>query len=277
MLSKIRELEHKCIDCITRQLRRVNILTRLNSSFLVLLIGVATFLTFFSFCKYSQEVIFHLEQSAAMSVQNIHLKVQEILEKYETLAMRFYEDEGVLNAVAENEFQTPEKSQFQSNQRKVEKKLYNVVLGSKYVKSIQFVTPTYQYHMVEKNGYRRGGTIRDIEWFYQSEFYQKALEKHGYPVWIEDAGQNHVFYESEQSVYGLADIITLAIAIYQPSTREFLGVLTMNVDIKAFQDVARGMDVDQNSNLFLIGQDGVLTGFNPRYLRTLLPGGGFGL
>ena len=263
MLSKIRELEHKCIDCITRQLRRVNILTRLNSSFLVLLIGVATFLTFFSFCKYSQEVIFHLEQSAAMSVQNIHLKVQEILEKYETLAMRFYEDEGVLNAVAENEFQTPEKSQFQSNQRKVEKKLYNVVLGSKYVKSIQFVTPTYQYHMVEKNGYRRGGTIRDIEWFYQSEFYQKALEKHGYPVWIEDAGQNHVFYESEQSVYGLADIITLAIAIYQPSTREFLGVLTMNVDIKAFQDVARGMDVDQNSNLFLIGQDGVLTGFNP--------------
>ena len=89
------------------------------------------------------------------------------------------------------------------------------------------------------------------------------MEKHGYPVWIEDAGQNHVFYESEQSVYGLADIITLAIAIYQPSTREFLGVLTMNVDIKAFQDVARGMDVDQNSNLFLIGQDGVLTGFNP--------------
>lgn len=263
MLSKIRELERKCIDCITRQLRRVNILTRLNSSFLVLLIGVATFLTFFSFCKYSQEVIFHLEQSAAMSVQNIHLKVQEILEKYETLAVRFYEDEDVLNAVAENEFQTPEKSQFQSNQRKVEKKLYNVVLGSKYVKSIQFVTPTYQYHMVEKNGYRRGGTIRDIEWFYQSEFYQKALEKHGYPVWIEDAGQNHVFYESEQSVYGLADIITLAIAIYQPSTREFLGVLTMNVDIKAFQDVARGMDVDQNSNLFLIGQDGVLTGFNP--------------
>ena len=61
MLSKIRELERKCIDCITRQLRRVNILTRLNSSFLVLLIGVATFLTFFSFCKYSQEVIFHLE------------------------------------------------------------------------------------------------------------------------------------------------------------------------------------------------------------------------
>ena len=81
MLSKIGELERKCIDCITRQLRRVNILTRLNSSFLVLLIGVATFLTFFSFCKYSQEVIFHLEQSAAMSVQNIHLKVQEIFGK----------------------------------------------------------------------------------------------------------------------------------------------------------------------------------------------------
>ena len=263
MLSKIREWERKCSDCITRQLRRVNIMTRLNSSFLVLFIGVATFLTFFSFCKYSQEVIFHLEQSAAMSVQNIHLKVQEVLEKYEALAVRFYEDEDVLNAVAENEFQMLEQSQFQSNQKRVEKKLYNVILGSKYVKSIQLVTPSYQYHMVEKNGYRRGGTIRDLKWFYQSEFYQKALENRGYPVWIEDAGQNYVFYESEQSVYGLADIITLSIAIYQPSTREFLGVLTMNVDIKAFQDVARGMDLNQESNLFLVGQDGVLTGFNP--------------
>ena len=52
-----------------------------------------------------------------------------------------------------------------------------MVLGSKYVKSIQFVTPTYQYHMVEKNGYRRGGTIRDIEWFYQSEFLSEGVGK----------------------------------------------------------------------------------------------------
>lgn len=263
MLSKLKEIEHKCSDAITKQLRKVSILKRLNLSFLVLLISVATFLTFFSFCKYSQEVIFHLEQSAAVSVQNIHLKVQEILEKYEALSVRFYEDEDVLNAVAENEFQTLDQTKMQSNRRMIEKKLYNVVLGSKYVKSIQLVTPKYQYHMVEKNGYRRGGTIKDLEWFYQSEFYQSALEHHGYPVWIEDAGQNYVFYESEQSVYGLADIITMAVAIYQPSTREFLGVLTMNVDIKAFQEAARGIEANQDGNLFLIGEDGVLTGFNP--------------
>lgn len=263
MISKIRKMEHKCSEYITKQLRKVSILKRLNSSFLVLLISAATFLTFFSFFKYSQEIVFHLEQSAAVSVQNIHLKVQEILEKYEVLAVRFYEDEEILNAVAENELHTQDQVQLQVNRRKIEKKLYNVVFGSKYVKSIQLVTPKYQYHMVEKNGYRRGGTIRDLDWFYKSEFYQAALESQGYPVWIEDAGQNHVFYESEQSVYGLADIITLAIAIYQPSTREFLGVLTMNVDIKAFQEATRGMELNQKGNLFLIGEDGVLTGFNP--------------
>ena len=271
MISKIKETGHKCSECITRQLRKVSIFTRLNCSFLVLLIGAATFLTFFSFCKYSQEVVFNLEQSAAMSVQNIHLKVQEILEDYEALAVRFYDDEDILNAVAENEFQTPDQVQLQANRRKVEQKLYNVVLGSKYVKGIQLVTPKHQYHMVEENGYRRGGTVRDLDWFYKSDFYQDALDRHGYPVWIEDAGQNHVFYESEQSVYGLADIVTLSIAIYQPSTHAFLGVFTMNVDIKAFQEVARGMESNQNGNLFLIGEDGVLTGFNPSISEPSFP------
>lgn len=264
ILSKVKKFQYRCNGFITKQLRKVSIFQRLNISFLVLLLGAATFLTFFSFSKYSAEIIFNLERYASMSVQNIQLKVQDIMQGYENIAIQFYEDEEVLEAVAQNEMQTDEKGDiFRENCYAIESKLYQMGQDEKYIKSIQLVTPNRQYHMVEENGYQRGGTIRNLEEFYQSNFYQEAIARHGYPVWIEDAGQNHTFYESEQSVYGLADIITLSIAIYQPENRELLGVLTMNVDIKAFAAAARGYETYEDGNLFLSGEDGVLTGFNP--------------
>lgn len=263
ILPKIKKIQCRCNAFITRQLRKVSIFQRLNISFLVLLLGTAVFLTFFSFSKYSAEIIFNLERYASMSVQNIQLKVQDIMQKYEEIAVQFYEDEEVLRAVAENVTEVEGSDVFRQNRHIVESKLYHMGHGKKYIKSIQMVSAGKQYHMAEENGYQRGGTIRNLDEFYQSNFYQEAKARHGYPVWIEDAGQNYTFYESEQSVYGLADIITLSVAIYQPETRALLGVLTMNVDIKAFTEAARGYEAYQDSNLFLIGENGVITAFNP--------------
>lgn len=263
ILPKIKKIQCRCNAFITRQLRKVSIFQRLNISFLVLLLGTAVFLTFFSFSKYSAEIIFNLERYASMSVQNIQLKVQDIMQEYEEIAVQFYEDEEVLRAVAENVTGVEGSDVFRQNRHIVESKLYHMGHGKKYIKSIQMVSAGKQYHMAEENGYQRGGTIRNLDEFYQSNFYQEAKARHGYPVWIEDAGQNYTFYESEQSVYGLADIITLSVAIYQPETRALLGVLTMNVDIKAFTEVARGYEAYQDSNLFLIGENGVITAFNP--------------
>ena len=251
ILPKIKKIQCRCNAFITRQLRKVSIFQRLNISFLVLLLGAAAFLTFFSFSKYSAEIIFNLERYASMSVQNIQLKVQDILQGYENIAIQFYEDESVLQAVAQNETLSEDQAEtFRENRHTIERKLYDMRSGKKYIKNIELVTPERQYHMVEENGYQRGGTIRNLDEFYKSDFYRKAIERHGYPVWIEEAGQNHTFYESEQSVYGLADIITLSVAIYQPDTRAFLGVLTMNVDIKAFASAGRGYETYQDGNLF---------------------------
>ena len=85
--------------------------------------------------------------------------------------------------------------------------------------------------MMEENGYRRGGTIRNLTEFYNKTYYQEPQEKHGYPVWFEDAGQSETFYENEQSVYGFGSIVTLGVAVYNPYTREFLGVLFININI----------------------------------------------
>ena len=271
ILPKMKKIQCRCNAFITRQLRRVSIFQRLNISFLVLLLGTAVFLTFFSFSKYSAEIICNLERYASMSVQNIQLKVQDIMQEYEEIAVQFYEDEEALGALAENGTVAEETDIFRKNRQIVESKLYRMGHGKKYIKSIQLVAAGIQYHMAEENGYQRGGTIRNLDEFYQSNFYQEAMSRHGYPVWIESAGQNYIFYENEQSVYGLADIITLSVAVYQPETRMFLGVLTMNVDIKAFSEVARGYETYQDSNLFLIGGEGVLTAFNPNIAFPAFP------
>ncbi len=62
---------------ITQHLRKFSIFKRLNISFLGLLIGTAVFLTFFSYSKYLEEVVFNLERYASMYVQNVRLKVQD--------------------------------------------------------------------------------------------------------------------------------------------------------------------------------------------------------
>ena len=267
LLFNIKNIWRKWNEYITKQLRKVSIFKRLNFTFLVLLIVAAVFLTFFSFFKYSSEVVFNLERYASLSVQNIQLKVQDIMGKYENIALEFYKDEEVLNAIVENEADGIEKGR----QNTIENTLYHVGFGKKYIKNIQFITSNHQYHMAEESGYQRGGTIRDLDSFYKSDFYRVAIEKHGYPVWIEDKQQNHIFYENDQSIYSLADIITLSIAIYHPETREFLGVLVMNLDIKAFGEAARGYELYQDGNLFLIGKEGVLTGFHPSIFAPSFP------
>lgn len=174
ILPKIKRIQCRCNAFITRQLRKVSIFQRLNISFLVLLLGTAVFLTFFSFSKYSAEIIFNLERYASMSVQNIQLKVQDIMQEYEEIAVQFYEDEEVLRAVAENVTGVEGSDVFRQNRHIVESKLYHMGHGKKYIKSIQMVSAGKQYHMAEENGYQRGGTIRNLDEFYQSNFYQEA-------------------------------------------------------------------------------------------------------
>ena len=50
-----------------------------------------------------------------------------------------------------------------------------------------------QYHMVEENGFQRGGTIRDLDSFYQSEFYLLPQEKKGISYMDGQSGTDRYF------------------------------------------------------------------------------------
>lgn len=263
ILNKLGKLKYRWNRWLKKQLRRVSIFKRLNISFLFLLLATAVFLTFFGFYKYSGEIMENLTNYVSLSVQNISLKVRDIMKEYEDTALKFYDDRNVVRAVAGNlEIEDKQSEEYIRQKYIIERKLYELSRDRRYIKNAQFVSPNEQYHMVEDGGYQRGGTIRDLESFYKSSFYTLPKENLGYPVWIDDTSQSEIFFENEQSVYGMADIVTMGVAIYEPADRDFLGVLLLNIDITAFWE-AGNYDASKGGNTFLIGDDGVILAFNP--------------
>ena len=264
----IRTAKQKWNSLVTRQLRKVGIFKRLNVSFLALLLISALFLTFFSFFQYSREINLNLTRYTSMLVQNTRLKIQDTMEEYENMALNFYNDSRIIRAISENsslpENRSPGQEQlFQTNTFLIENRLYSLRQNKKHIVNIQFVTPSRQYHMVEDNGFQRGGTIRDLDAFYKSDFYLVPQDKRGYPVWMDDKEQTGIFYKNEQVVYGFANIITMEIAVYEPNTRDFLGILLFNIDRSTFSDIETPSGNNDQGNIFLIGKSGVLTWFDP--------------
>ena len=267
-IHMIRTAKQKWNSLVTKQLRKVGIFKRLNISFLVLLLISALFLTFFSFFQYSREINLNLTRYTSMLVQNTRLKIQDTMEEYENMALNFYNDSRIIRAISENsalpENRSPGQEQlFQTNTFLIENRLYSLRQNKKHIVNIQFVTPSRQYHMVEDNGFQRGGTIRDLDAFYKSDFYLVPQDKRGYPVWMDDKEQTGIFYKNEQVVYGFANIITMEIAVYEPNTRDFLGILLFNIDRSTFSDIETPSGNNDQGNIFLIGKSGVLTWFDP--------------
>ena len=268
IISRIQKTKQKINAFVTKQLRKARIFKRLNISFLVLLLTSALFLTFFSFFQYSREINLNLDRYTTMLVQNTDLKIRNNMKEYENTALSFYDNSRVLKAIAQNskmpeELTEKEQQIFDANAYIIENCLYSLRQYRKYIANIQFVTPKHQYHMVEDNGFRRGGTIRNLDAFYDSEFYLLPQQKKGYPVWMDSKEQMKFFYKNEQNVYGFANTITMGIAVYEPNTRDFLGILLFNIDLSSFNRAADTFAEDDWGNTFLVGKDGVLCSFSP--------------
>ena len=159
ILKKIKETGRKADRHIKTMLRKVSLFRRLNTSFMLLLITAAIFLTFFSFYKYSDEISKNTDRYISLLVQNVALKIEDTMQEYEAEALRFYDDSQVVRALLENAEPGAalDSEAYEQNRYCIENALYNIGYGRKYIVNIQFVTPEEPYYMVEPGGYRRGG------------------------------------------------------------------------------------------------------------------------
>lgn len=262
------KLKRKWNAFLKKQLRKVGIFPRLIISFMILLLFTALFLTFFTFRQYSAEINRNIDRYTSLLVQNVALKIEDKMKEYEDIALRFYNDPKVIQALVENSGLSDKALSVQQSDKNtfiIENSLYNLRSNRKHIVNVQFITPYRQYRMVEQNGFRRGGLIRDLDAFYETDFYRMPQEKNGYPIWLDGHGQSGIFYRDKQSVYGFGNIITMAIAVYEPSDRHFLGVLLFNIDLNAFSDCIRDYHsyAYEGGNTFLVGEDGALSWYSP--------------
>lgn len=276
MMEKLKDRKKRWDHSIRAVLRRVSIFRRLYLSFMLLIMTAAIFLTFFSFYKYSAEIRANIDRYSLLLVQNVELKIQDTMQEYEAAALTFYDDSKVIRALKENaelglSQKQADQERYNENRYYVESRLYELRYKQKDIVNVQFVTPREQYYMVEPDGYRRGGCIRNLEQFYETDIYLVPQEKKGYPMWFDMAEQTNIFYQNEQSIYGFPNIITLGIGVYAPGNREFLGVLLLNVNLNAFSGAMEGYEAYKDGNTFLIGEDGVLMWFNPSITAPAFP------
>lgn len=273
----MRDLGLEWNNVVKKYLRKVGIFRRLIISFLLLLLISTLFLTFFSYYQYSKEINLNLYRYVSLLVQNVELKIRDILKEYEDDAVLFYGDSTIISALVENaslfhDDAEDAQEKFEENRIMIETMLYQMRGNRKDIANIQFVSPDCQYHMIEPGGYQRGGTIQDLDSFYTSSFYLLPQEKNGYPVWIGGKEQSSVFFKNNQHIYGIGNTITLSIAVYEPATRDFLGVLLFNIDFNTFSGVMEGYGSYNDGNVFLVGKDGILTWFNPSLSAPSFPG-----
>ena len=254
-------------------LRKTSIFRRLILSFLLLIALSSAFITFFFLFRYSNLLEEKIEHTVSLMVQNAALKTQDVMQEYEELTVSFYGDSHLIRALQENASlkETPDSSLYQANKTYIEKRLYHASSEKRNILNMQLVTPYCQYYMMEENGYRRGGCIRNLDEFYKSDFYLLPQKQRGYPTWIETDEQSRTFYQSEQNVYGFGNLITLCVGIYTPVDREFLGVLIVNINLEAFSEIWDGSAASKEGNAFLSGRDGLLMSYSPNILAPSFP------
>lgn len=254
-------------------LRKTIIFRRLIISFLLLIALSSAFITFFFLFRYSNLLEEKIEHTVSLMVQNAALKAQDVMQEYEELTVSFYGDSHLIRALQENASlkETPDSSLYQANKTYIEKRLYHASSEKRNILNMQLVTPYCQYYMMEENGYRRGGCIRNLDEFYKSDFYLLPQKQRGYPAWIETDEQSRTFYQSEQNVYGFGNLITLCVGIYTPVDREFLGVLIVNINLEAFSEIWDGSAASKEGNAFLSGRDGLLMSYSPNMLAPSFP------
>ena len=262
---------------MTKELRRISIFKRLIVIFVVLSVFTSAFLSLYSFDQYVKEIKTNVVKYLSLLVSNAAIEIEDSLKWYEENAVSFYDDHQIIDSIEENSklikkdgYQ--ENETYLNNRNLIGMKLTSLKNGNRYIKNIQFISPKEQYRMTNKDGFCRGGCVKYLDQFYESEIYQKIKNAQGYPVWFDTKEQTTLFYETERDFYGYGNIVTMGISVYSYHEKEFLGVLVFNIQRTIFSRSLEGYSFYDDGNTFLVGSEGILYGINPSVNAPLLPG-----
>lgn len=258
------------IDCLVSQLRKVDIFPRLLLVFCTLLIASTVFITFFNQKNYADEAETNAVKYLSILVQNASLELKQEKEQIEQGLSKFIQDENVLLAIqensdlqakADNDAKVAEK--MQKNRYLIEQALRSVKKRVPGVKAAIFVAEDAQYSMLADKDDGNAAFVRNLEDFYASEIYKKAITAHGYPSWLDSVQDtSNLFFENESDLVGILGCVTVSYQVYAPNTRTPLGVLVCCVYPQHFTNMLSKYSSQDGGNTFIVGAKGMVEGIS---------------
>ncbi|MDF2922406.1 MAG: sensor histidine kinase [Paenibacillaceae bacterium] len=262
MIKPLRNLFVRFSNMVIRVLRNITIFQRLIAAFMLLVLVPTIFISLFTYSKYVNEIEKNMESFLSLLVLNVNVQIQDKFNLIERLAILFYTDAKVIESIEKNASIDSQAAEYARNEAVIGQRLLEIAVHNENIISIQVVTPDKQYWMQDEYGNRRGGFIRDPDRFRSSEYFQAAIDQHGYPVWFDTSRVTDVFYKSPTAAFGITESITMTQAIYNTDTRQFLGVLVINLQVGYLTESLRSYAFYGSGNTFLFGQTGVIMGIN---------------
>lgn len=261
-------------------LRKLNIFPRLFLVFCTLLIASTAFITFFNQTSYTRELESNTVNYLSALMQNANFKMQQEKENFEQGMTLFTQNESILNALRQNELlykqanNGSEQAQalYDTNRVLIEKSLLSIKNRVKGVKALVFVNEYTQYNMDASQLDGNSAFVRDLGELCKSEIYTQAVEANGYPVWRDSVKDTpDLFFENEANRYGILGCITLSYQVRTPGTHQPLGVLVCCVYPQHFTQALQEYSTQQNSNTFLVGDNGMVEGIRADFSAPPFP------
>lgn len=114
--------------------------------------------------------------------------------------------------------------------------------------------------------------IPDVAKLLDSELYTGAVAAAGYPFWRDSTKDtSELFYDTPQSVLGIAGCVTLSYQLYTPKTRQPLGVLICCISPSYFVQALTKYTFQPGTNTFLIGSNGMIEGIGAEFSAPPFP------
>lgn len=256
---------------LIRQLRKLNLFTRLLMVFCVLLVASTSFITFFNQSSYAWEMEMGTARYLSVLVQNASFKLEQEKNRFEDSMANLLQNEYILNAMIQNaslqvladagDEQAVE--QYAANTNLIEEALLSAKKRNNGIRALIFLTDSTQYAMASDQDDSRGVYVRDLEAFLETDLYTDTVNAMGYPVWRDSVKEtSELFYEGAGYKFGIEGCITLSYRVYEPRTRKPLGMLICCIWPRYFTQALSEYSSQNGGNTFIVGDQGMVEGIS---------------
>lgn len=248
--------------------RNISIFPRIFLVILFVSIYPMVFLSRYYVQHYEAALSNNTQMYLTLLTSNLAGEIDFSLSEYEAVSRGFYTQDSMLSLLKNNQeiaLNDPNylyNPTYLAQKKVVSNTLLTLASTDTNIINLAVITPHDQYTMRVDPMSSYGALVQDLDYFRRSDYYLEAIEKSGYPLWVDSTQDTQLIHKFHYSPHGINNTFTLTTALYRYPEKEFLGVLMCNVDGNLFSTMVPNYSFSGAGNTFLMTEQGVLDSLN---------------